>query len=42
MKMEINKDECHVPHFGKENKQLTNKFGDQKLPSVEEEPLESI
>ena len=36
-KMEINKDKCHVLHFGKNNKRMTYKFGDQDLESVEEE-----
>jgi hypothetical protein len=35
--MNINKDKCHILHFGKENKQLTCKFGDKDLQSVEEE-----
>jgi hypothetical protein len=35
--MDINKDKCHVLYFGKENKQLIYKFGDQGLQSVEEE-----
>jgi hypothetical protein len=34
----INKDKCHhLLHYGKENKQLTYKFGYQDLQSVEEE-----
>ena len=36
-KMQINKDKCHVLHFGRDNKQSTYKFGDQLLQSVEEE-----
>ena len=36
-KMDINKDKCHVLQFGKENKQITYKFADQGLQSVEEE-----
>ncbi len=35
--MDINKDKCNVLHFGKENKQLTYKSGDQDLQSVKEE-----
>jgi hypothetical protein len=32
--MDINKDKCNVLHFGKENKQLTYKFGQWKKKRI--------
>jgi hypothetical protein len=36
-KIDINKDKCHVLQFGKENRKLTYKYGDQGLQSVEKD-----
>ena len=36
-KMEINKEKCHVLHFGNSNKRMKYTFGGQILESVEEE-----
>ena len=36
-KMEINKEKCHVLHFGSSNKRMTYMFGGKVLESVDEE-----